>query len=263
MADPTDAWQTRAGLDRPVPPVGNREDLIDLGVSLQALSGLAMGRMGLEETLVAVATFAVQAVPGADGAGLLLRESGRADVVVATSERVTEVERIQHDLSQGPAISAVQQRQPTYSGSLGSEEQWRQFGSRAARKGMHSAVAVPLQTDEGVVGALTVYAQAKHAFDERARRLGRLFATPAAVAVQNAQVLARCNRSIAQLQRALDERAEVERAVGIMIARSGSSPHEALDRLRQLSQEGHQKLAAISARMVEEATRIARARRSR
>lgn len=50
---------------------------------------------------------------------------------------------------------------------------------------------------------MNVYAHAKDAFDERAEQLGELFAVPAAIAVQNAQILAQTRRLAAHLQAAL------------------------------------------------------------
>ncbi|SDD63303.1 GAF and ANTAR domain-containing protein [Auraticoccus monumenti] len=246
---------------RPERLVGSSEDLEQLRVGLDALSGLAVGRLSLEETLTAVATFAVQAIPGADGAGLTLREADRADVVVATSAFVREVDDVQHEFGHGPCLTAMSEQRVVRIGSLGSDEQWRRFGSRVARMGVHSVLALPLVTAEGALGALNVYAHAKQAFDERAAHLGQLFAVPAAVAVQNAQVLARATRLAEQLQRTLDERSGVERAVGIMMARSGHAREDALDRLRKLSQAGHVKMSVMAERVVDEAVRAARARR--
>lgn len=267
-APPTDsgAPTTSAPQDHPHPPrplrlVGSGDDLQELRDGLDALSGLALGRLDLTETLRAVATFAVQAVPGADGACVLLSEADRLDTVVATSEFLHQVEQVQHDFGQGPCLSAMTERQPVRSGSLGSDETWRQFGSKVARMGVHSVLSLPLVTAEGVVGALSVYAHDKQAFDERAEHLGQLFAVPAAVAVQNTQVLARATRTSEQLQRALDERGGIERALGVLMSRSGSTREDALTRLRQLSQSEHVKLAVMADQIVDEAVRRARARR--
>lgn len=46
------------------------------------MAGLSTARLSLEDLLTRVATFAVQAIPGADGAGLTLLEADRADTVV-------------------------------------------------------------------------------------------------------------------------------------------------------------------------------------
>jgi GAF domain-containing protein len=131
-----------------------------------------------------------------------------------------------------------------------------------ARLGVHSVVSLPLITDEGVVGAMNVYAHDKNAFTAEAGRLGELFAVPAAIAVQNAQVLAQTKRLAGQLQAALSSRGVIERAIGIMMSRSGGTEAEALDRLRTLSQHQHEKLPDVAQSIVQEAVRRARGRRT-
>ena len=61
------------------------EEEEDLRDSLIGLTRLASDRLPLEALLTQVATYAVQAIPGADGAGLTLLEEDRADTIVATA----------------------------------------------------------------------------------------------------------------------------------------------------------------------------------
>lgn len=121
-------------------------------------------------------------------------------------------------------------------------------------------VSLPLITPTGVIGAMNVYAHAKNAFDERAAELGELFATPAAVAVQNAQILDQTQRLVQQLQVAMTERGIIDQSLGIIMSRSGVSADEAMARLRRMSQTEHVKLARIAQSVVDEALRRARAR---
>ena len=235
----------------------------DLRESLVALSRLASDRLPLESLLTQVATYAVQAIPGADGAGLTLLEHDRADTIVATSPFVTEIDDIQYGMDQGPCISAAREGQTVLSGSLGADPRWPRFGGRVARLGVHSALSLPLITPDGVVGAMNVYAHGKNAFDDRAAKLGQIFAGPAAIAVQNAHVLAQTRRLANQLQSALEVRGVIDRAVGILMSRSGSTEHEALERLRSLSQHEHRKLAEVARQIVDEAVARARARNRR
>jgi GAF domain-containing protein len=239
---------------------GSADD--DLRESLAALSRLATGKLDLKSTLVQVAQFAVRAIPGADGAGLTLLERDRADTIVSTADFVTEVDDIQYSIREGPCISAATEGVTMRSGSLGGDSRWSKFGARVARLGVHSVVSLPLVTPEGVVGAMNVYAHAKNAFDDQAATIGELFAIPAAIAVQNAQVLAQTQRLAEQLHTALDTRGVVDRAVGILMSRSGYSETEALQRLRALSQNEHRKLAVVAQGIVEEAVRRARARQA-
>ena len=232
----------------------------DLQEGLSGLSRLATNRLGLEDLLTRVATFAVKAIPGADGAGLTLLEDDRADTIVATATFVSEVDDIQYGLGQGPCITAAREGQTVLSGSLGSDPRWRKFGGAVARLGVHSALSLPLATPDGVVGAMNVYAHDKHVFDERAAELGEIFAVPAAIAVQNAHVLAQTQRLAAQLQSALETRGVIDRAVGIFMSRTGGTEDEALVRLRTLSQNEHRKLVVVARQVIDEAVRRAQAR---
>jgi hypothetical protein len=197
--------------------------------------------------------------PGGDGAGLTLLEENRADTIVATASFVREIDDIQFGLGQGPCITAASEGRTIICGSLGADPRWPRFGGRVARRGVHSVVSLPLIVPDGVVGAMNVYAHAKDVFDERAAELGVVFAIPAAIAVQNAQVLAQTKRLATQLQAALETRGVIDRAVGILMSRTGSTEQQALDRLRSLSQHDHHKLAVVTRQIIDEAVRRARA----
>ena len=107
---------------------------------------------------------------------------------------------------------------------------------------------------------MNVYAHGKDAFDERAEHIGQLFAVPAAIAVQNAQVFAQTQRLAATLQSALTNRAVIDQAIGILMSRSGLSADQAYDRFRALSQQSNAKVAAVAGSITREAVRRARAR---
>lgn len=234
-----------------------------LAWSLEALSRLATARLGLEDILTQVAGFAVKAIPGADGAGLTLLEADRADTIVATADFVREVDVIQYSMGEGPCISAAAEQRTFTSGSLGGEPRWPRFGPRVARLGVHSVLSLPLLTPDGVFGAMNVYAHSKGAFDDRAVRVGELFSVPAAIAVENAQVLAQAKRLAGNLQAALISRAVIDQALGIVMSRTGCTAAEAFDRLRTRSQAEHTKVSVVAQSVVDAAVRRARARRAR
>lgn len=229
----------------------------ELAASLRGLSVLS-GRLPLEDLLRRVARFAVQAIPGADGAGLTLIEHHRADTFVTTAPFVAEVDAVQYALGEGPCVSAARDAVTVVSASLGGDRRWPRFGGRVARMGVHSALSIPLLAPDEVVGALNVYARDKDVFDDRAAELGELFAVPAAIAVQNARVLEDTRRVAARLQATLEERMVVERAIGVVMSRSGVDELEALRRLTTLSQHQHVKLVLVARNLVDEAVRRAR-----
>jgi GAF domain-containing protein len=240
-------------------------DDADLQAGIENLAGLVAGSLGLPELLAEVASFAVRAIPGADGAGVTLLRVDRPDNMVAalaaSAPFVAEIDEIQYvTVHEGPCITAAMERRTVRSGSLGGEKMWPRFGPRVGRLGVHSALSVPLLLSDRVVGALNVYAHGKDVFDEHAAEFGELFAKPAAVAVHNAQVLADALSLTAQLQTALSTRPVIDQAIGLIRGRTGRSVEEAFAHLRAMSQTEHRKLADVAQQMVDEAVRRARAR---
>jgi GAF domain-containing protein len=250
----------RSQVDHDSTPTGRDPADEGLDEGLAALSRLSVRGVSLEDLLTKIASFAVRAIPGADGAGLMLHEWDGPDIVVKGAPFVGEINDVQRRIRQGPDLSAAAQGVTFRSGSLGGDPRWPVFGSKVARLGTHSALSLPLITLDEVIGAVTVYAHRKHAFDDRAERSGRLFATPAAIAAQNAQPLAHTHRLAANLQQALSGHRIVDQAIGIMISRSGVTAEEAFDRLRTLSQHDNVKLVEVADKVVQQAVRRARAR---
>jgi GAF domain-containing protein len=242
------------------PPRERHAEDGDLAASLRRLSVLPADRLSLTGMLTRVARYAVQAIPGADGAGVTLVAPGRADIAVSTDAFVARADAAQSALGEGPSISAARDGRTVISGSLGGDPRWPRFGHRAVRLGVHSALSLQLTTPYEVVGALNVYAHAKHVFHSRPAELAELFALPAAIAVHNTRVLEDSRRLAAQLQTALDDRMVIERAVGIVMSRSGLHEGEVLAQLVRLSQHKHVKLLQIARDLVDEAVRQARAR---
>lgn len=237
----------------------------DVLEAVQGLAGLVADVDDLDDVLAQIAAFAVAAVPGADGAGVTLVRAGDGPLVVqawaVTDAFVREIDHLQYDICQeGPCLTAMQTKRVVVSASLGSDDRWRRFGGRVARTGVHSALSLPLEVRGSVVGAINVYAKHREAFTEHSVLLAERFAGPAAVSVGNIQVLQAAFSRAEQLQTALVSRAVIDQAIGIVRSRSGGSAQEAFDRLREVSQTEHVKLAEVAQRLVDEAVRRAHAR---
>ena len=230
----------------------------DLRESLAGLSRLASERLPLEELLTQVATYAVRAIPGANGAGLTLLSRAGPTPSWRLPRLSAKSTTFSTRWTRAPA-SVPPVRSPSCQ-ALSADPRWPRFGGRVARLGVHSVVLLPLITPDRVVGAMNVYAHDKNVFDERAAELGQIFAVPAAIAVQNAHVLAQTRRLANQLQSALEIRGVIDRAIGILMSRTGSTEHEAIERLRSMSQHEHRKLAEVASQIVDEAVARARAR---
>ena len=174
---------------------------------------------------------------------------------------VGQVDAIQYRINEGPCITAAATGVTVRSGSLSGDPRWPRFGPRAGRLGVHSVLSLPLLTDEDVVGAMNVYAHGRDAFDDRAERLGELFAVPAAITAQNAQILAQTQRLTGNLQAGVGEPRGHRPG-----HRDHHQPHRRHRRMRRstgyerLSQREHIKVSVVAAGIVEAAVRRAKIR---
>ncbi len=254
---------------RKAPPVLTSTQLeadeAELYAGLRGVAGIVADAQGVLDLLRDVAEFAAQAIPGADGVGVALIDARHTELSIqtwaSTAVLVQEIDTIQYDeLHEGPCMTCMESGRPAVSGSLGSDSRWPHFGGRVARMQVHSALALPLMIGEVPIGSINAYAKSRDAFAEHAVRLGAQFARTAAVSVYNAQLLANAHERTLRLQRALDSRATIDQAIGIIRSRSGGSADEAFERLTHISQSENVKLHVVAERLVEEAVRRARAR---
>lgn len=250
-----------------------REDDLQAGLSglragLGDLSGVAAGALPLDQLLARVAGSAVRAIPQADGAGaIVLRPdtAGEVQAFGASDALVSQIDVIQYELcDEGPCITAALEGETVRSGSLSGDRRWPRFGPQAGGLGVHSVLSLPLMLpDSTVIGAINVYSRTKDAFDDEAARLGELFAATAGVAVHNAQLLTFAQQRRARLHQALESRAIIAQAIGIVRSRSGGSEQEGFDRLRSISESDNVGLAVAAERIVDEAVSRAHARHDR
>jgi GAF domain-containing protein len=78
-------------------------------------------------------------------------------------------------------------------------------------------LSVPIQ--EGIAGAINVYARKPHAFDEDSLSVATRFAAYAAVVAASMYAYEKARDLIEHLERRVDSRAVIERATGILMER--------------------------------------------
>ena len=103
--------------------------------------------------------------------------------------------------------------------------------------------------------SLNVYGADDTPFDDAKQELATAFASYAAVAVANAGVYATTAQLAANLQRALDSRAVIDQAKGVLMGRHGISAEQAFDLLSKESQLANRKLRDIAEDLVSEVQR--------
>nr|WP_246567604.1 GAF and ANTAR domain-containing protein [Streptomyces flaveus] len=200
----------------------------------------------LQATLEEIAAAAVRLVDGCDAAGILAVRKGRAVTLAACGDTVSESDRLQGELGEGPCFDLARRRdgERVYRIEDMTQPQpaWPQFAAQARTLGIGSMTGVLLYTDNEDFGALNLYSRHPGAFGKDIEIAGWLLASHAAVAVADA-------RTIDQLQHAMDTRHAVGEAMGILMERHQLSEDDAFNVLRRISQHHNIKLRDVAQRV--------------
>jgi hypothetical protein len=121
-----------------------------------------------------------------------------------------------------------------------------------AWQGDHT-LAVPIGIAERVIGAVAVTAHGSRSVDAAEVRAARRAADVWALTIDNAVAFAAANTRMKNLEIALQGRAVIEQAKGIVMERHHCGPDEAFEILRDRSQRRDAKLSLIAAQLVAEA----------
>lgn len=238
-------------------PRRRRADL-DNGFRREDLEDMLCDAISLRETLARVADYSLLAFPAADGVAVRLAD-GTARVV-AGDPSTRPVDDLHDTFDEGPALDALASLDVAWCGSLGGSDRWRRFGPRGGRMGFHSVLSLPLIMSDAPIGTITLYAAAKHAFTKLDVSVAQRSAMPITALIRNAVMLEQSRRTAAQLTEALEVRPQIDRAVGLIMSRTGKSADEALQTLRAMSNARHVKVADVARDLVAEAVRRAQRR---
>jgi GAF domain-containing protein len=188
-------------------------------------------------------------------AGLTLLMDGKPGTAVFTDFEAPEIDRAQYQSGHGPCVSAFRDLQVYIIDSTVDEDRWPEFAQQAARHGIRSTLSVPVIARDETLGALNFYSRRAAAFDPRSATRMAKFARYAAVVLTNTRVYWDARRLSENLRQALESRASIDYAIGIIMAGGGRTPDEAFQVLVRASQRENRKLRDIAAEIVQRASR--------
>lgn len=192
-----------------------------------------------------IADRAVEVIPPCDFVGITLRRRrGRAESVASTSEVVDRCDALQYELDEGPCLDAIADEEAYLIQDVGNDPRWPRWGPRAAEAGAHSILSVRMANDQESLGALNLYSARPHAYDSDSVDLALVFASHAATAINNSQL-------VSGLQTALQSRHLIGVAQGILMSQYDMGLETAFEVLRRYSSHTNVKLRDVALRVVE------------
>jgi GAF domain-containing protein len=124
----------------------------------------------------------------------------------------------------------VREGRPVMVPNVLEEKQYR-YPELARKTGLASLLSVPLVTREKVIGTINIYTREVRQFSEDEIGFVKVVAGQAAIAIQNARLMA----ETLEMKRALEARKLIERAKGILQQKYGLTEEDAYLRLRNES----------------------------
>jgi len=217
----------------------------DLARRMAELARASAAPRKVEEVLSDVTATALELIPGADTAGVLLvAKGGKFDSLAGTDDVPHHLDELQMTFNEGPCVEAALDDVIVRTDDFRSEERWPKYSPAVVEIGVLSGLSIKLYTADRTAGALNLFAFKPNAFDARDETTGVVLAAHAAAAIL-------ASRQGEQLESALSTRDRIGQAKGIIMERFGIDDVQAFEMLRRLSQDGNTRLVDIAQRVID------------
>ena len=214
--------------------------------ALEQLGSLVLREHSMDTLLQRVVDLTKTVTPGNTEASLLLMAGDKPTAPASTGRLATDCDERQFRSGHGPCMHAATTGTLVEVTDTRIEPRWRDYMTQAAEAGALSSLSVPLSIDQGMTGALNIYAREPNAFDDDSRSAATSFAPYAAVAVANMRAYDGSRVTADNLQRALESRAVIDQAKGILMERYKLTADQAFQVLTQISMHRNEKVRDIA-----------------
>ncbi|GLW63804.1 transcription antitermination regulator [Actinomadura rubrobrunea] len=213
-------------------------------------------------TLHRVTELAARAVPGCAGASGVRWSTPRSaderpEPLASSASHPDLAEEVDRQLARGhgPLYDVVRTRRAVVSEDVLAETRWPESTADLLRRGIRCFTTTP-HVKEHVLVTLSLYGVRPRALtsggrgDQGQHALTSLLVAQGSAAMSNSLQYDEVHRTAVQLQEAVESRAVVDQAKGILMHALGCDADQAFAELRRLSQTRHVKLTALAGRIV-------------
>jgi GAF domain-containing protein len=220
--------------------------LADVFADVQSLL-LAVG--SLDVFLSELAGVAAKIMPDTS-CGITLQREGEATTVASSDARARSMDETQYEVGEGPCLHSMRSGEVVEMTDLETDPRWPPYTERARRRGLRSSLSLPLELGASS-GAMNLYSfAAADSFTRSRRHQLELLAAQASGAVRLASRRLADVETRRHLERALDSRAVIDQALGILMAQQSCSSEMAFDLLRRQSQNVHRPLRDVATDLI-------------
>lgn len=218
--------------------------------ALTQLAGLVLVASDSSTTHVEMCRIAVRAVPHAEGASVTTFPEGRP-AAVASDDWAQSLDELQFEQHEGPCLDAYRTGNGFRVRDFATDPRWPSYAEHAVKHGARSMMSLPLTAQGSVVGALNLYSRTVDVFDADAASVAEIVAGHVGLASQVSAAFFRHRDLADQLSEAMQSRAIIEQAKGVLMGDRRCDADTAFGILREMSQHSHQKLRDVAKDIVD------------
>ncbi|MCU1668620.1 MAG: hypothetical protein JWP40_1547 [Blastococcus sp.] len=220
---------------------------------LRELSRVVLVDRSLAEVLGDVTRIAARGIPGAEASSITLVRDDKAFTVAHHGEMALAADELQYEQGYGPCIDAGRGGVPLRMDDVRTEQRWPDYVAHLQETtDVRSSLSVPLPYQGASIGALNNYSTTASAFaTPESLRAALEVAEVVAVAVANADAHAQLGEEARNMRLAMESRAVIEQAKGVLMAQRHVDSDQAFEILREASQRYNRKLRDIALGIVE------------
>jgi len=217
--------------------------------ALDELALLPLDEESPRTVLQKVVGLVARVMPGGSDVSLTVVRNEQPTTAASTGPRARALDETQYRRGYGPCVEAAIGGHVVEISDGRTESRWPDFMPTFLGAGALSSLAVPVPAAQLSAG-LNVYASRVEAFAEEDRQTLTRFADFAAVVLTNIDALQNARELAENLRRAMEFRAVIEQAKGILIERHKLTADQAFRLLAEASQRANRKLHDIAEDLV-------------
>jgi PAS domain S-box-containing protein len=236
-----------------IPGAGERRDSARLAQALAGITQLPMHTASIQQTLTEISGLCQQAFTSSVAVSVTLGDPLSPELVATDSKLAQSLDGAQIMAGEGPCQDAWEQAATVSAAYLSTDPRWpgwrRHYESDTT---VRSCIATPIRVADRVVGVINIYSPTPGLPSGSALEAAELLSTSVAAILHEVDLRTELEGVAKQLQTALESRATIDQAKGIIMARHGCTADEAFRVLADASSRANVKLRVIAKRLVDE-----------
>ncbi|WP_136520095.1 GAF and ANTAR domain-containing protein [Cellulomonas telluris] len=222
-----------------------------VGEAIERLHTTLVEATDVQQVLEAVAHACAGIVAGEAGeTTVTLRRDGRATAVAWTGERARHCDEVEYASGAGPCLSALDLGETVLVHDVAADPRWPAWRDAAVEAGFVAAAAFPVRVNPDLEVSLNAYSDAPGVLDDASVARAQALAGELRHVLRYSLRLLELATTTADLRTALESRAVIDQAIGMVMAQNRCSAEEALALLRRASQGRNVKLRDLAHEMV-------------